>query len=111
MIVYNVTVKIDLALADDWLRWTREEHIPTVMATGCFRSYRLLRIDDDEPEVDGVTFAVQYTCESREVFRRYAAEHAGELQRRHRARYDNRFIAIRTVMEVVEEEVVYGSPS
>lgn len=111
MIVYNVTVKIDEPIAADWLAWTREEHIPTVMATGCFTAYRLLRIDDDEPEVDGVTFAVQYTCQSREIFRRYVAEYAGELQRRHRERYDNRFIAIRTLMTVVAEQVVYGSDS
>ena len=111
MIVYNVTVKIDVAAAEDWLAWTRAEHIPLVMSTGCFTAYRLLRIDDDEPEVDGLTYAVQYTCPDRDTFRRYAAEHAGELQRRHRERYDNRFIAIRTLMEVVEEQVVYGSAS
>ena len=111
MIVYNVTVKIDLAVAEDWLAWTRSEHIPAVMGTGYFTAYRLLRIDDDEPEVDGLTYAVQYTCPDRDTFHRYLAECAGEIQRRHRERYDNRFIAIRTLMSVVEEEVLYGSPS
>jgi hypothetical protein len=48
MIVYNVTVKVDLAVAEDWLAWMKTEHIPEVLATGMFISYRMLRILNDE---------------------------------------------------------------
>ncbi len=36
MIIYNVTVKIDLDVHDLWLKWMKEEHIPRVMETACF---------------------------------------------------------------------------
>ncbi|NNF21237.1 MAG: DUF4286 family protein, partial [Saprospiraceae bacterium] len=39
-ILYNVTVKIQAAFVDDWKKWMTERHIPDVMATGCFESYR-----------------------------------------------------------------------
>ena len=110
MIVYNVTVKIDLAVADDWLAWMRREHIPEVIATGLFVSYRLLRIVDDE-EPDGLSYAVQYTCASRASFDRYVRTYAADLQRKHRERYSNSFIAIRTLMQVVEEKVLFASES
>lgn len=41
MILYNVTVKIDLDVHDLWLRWMKEEHIPRVMETGCFVESKL----------------------------------------------------------------------
>jgi hypothetical protein len=36
MILYNVTVSIDVKKADEWLHWMRTKHIPGVMATSCF---------------------------------------------------------------------------
>ncbi len=110
MIVYNVTVKIDLSVADDWLTWMRREHIPEVIATGLFVSYRLLRIVEEE-EPDGMTYAVQYTCSSRASFDTYLKKYAPELQKKHRDRYNNSYIAIRTLMQVVEEQVLFASES
>ena len=110
MIVYNVTIKIDIAVADDWLAWMRREHIPEMLATGLFHSYRLMRIVDDE-EPDGLTYAVQYTLTSQANFDRYARNFASDLQQKHRERYNNRFIAIRTLMQVVEEKTLFASES
>lgn len=110
MIVYNVTVKIDHAVADDWLAWMRREHIPEVIATGTFTSYKLLRIVNDE-EADGMTYAVQYVCPSRKQFDTFVRSYAPDLQKKHRTRYNNSFIAIRTLMQVVEEKVLFASDS
>ena len=110
MIVYNVTVKIDHAAAGEWLTWMRREHIPAVVATGLFSGYRLMRIVEED-DADGMTYAVQYACPSKENFDRYLREHAADLQRAHRERYANRFVAIRTLMQVVEEQVLFASES
>ena len=110
MIVYNVTVKIDLEIAANWLAWMREEHIPEVLATGLFLNYRLLRIVNDE-EDDGLTYAVQYTCRDKRTFETYLKDYAQALQAKHRERYNNRYIAIRTLMEVVEEQNLFASQS
>ncbi|MGE5521009.1 MAG: DUF4286 family protein, partial [Candidatus Dadabacteria bacterium] len=44
MIIYNVTTKINASVADSWLRWMQQEHIPEVMDTGCFSEYRFARL-------------------------------------------------------------------
>ena len=41
MLLYNVTVIIEDAAAEEWLQWMQEIHIPEVMATGKFVSNRL----------------------------------------------------------------------
>ncbi|MEN9415922.1 MAG: hypothetical protein RLZ62_2226, partial [Bacteroidota bacterium] len=28
MILYNVTITLDLAIHDDWAKWMQEQHIP-----------------------------------------------------------------------------------
>jgi hypothetical protein len=58
MILYNVTVSIDPAVAEDWLAWMRSTHIPDVMATGCFEESRISRVQGEEE--GGLTYAI--TC-------------------------------------------------
>lgn len=110
MIVYNVTVKIDNAVSEDWLEWMKAEHIPEVLATGMFVSYRMLRIMNVE-DTDGTSYAIQYTCKDNATLQAYFANYAPALQAKHKARYDNSYIAIRTLMKVVEEKVLFSSDS
>lgn len=35
-IVYNVTTKVELSIAEEWLTWLKDEHIPDLIKTGCF---------------------------------------------------------------------------
>lgn len=100
MIIYNVTVKIDQDVHDDWLQWMQECHIPDVMSTGLFLAHRLCRIFSDDP--DGTSYAIQYTCESMENLQLYQQKHAQRLQAEHTARYRDKFVAFRTLLEVVE---------
>ena len=100
MIIYNVTVKIEHALHDDWLAWMKMTHIPDVMATGIFSDQRFCRVLVED--ADGVTYAVQYTCPSLAEFERYERDFAPRLRDEHARRYANRFVAFRTLLEVVE---------
>ncbi len=101
-LIYNVTVKIDPETAHAWLEWMRDVHIPEVMATACFSAFRFLHLegyDDDE----GLTFAIQYTCPSEELFAIYQREHAPGLQAKHKALFEGRFVAFRTMLRVIAE--------
>ena len=31
MIIYNVTIRIDLSVHDLWIRWMKEEHMPLIV--------------------------------------------------------------------------------
>lgn len=100
MIIYNVTVKAEQSIAEAWLQWLFDECIPDVMRTGCFSGYRvvrLLEVDDSE----GPTYAVQYNAESKADYNRYSELYAPELRRRAIDKWGNRFVAFRSLMEVV----------
>lgn len=99
MIIYNVTVKVDNDAHEEWFEWMRSKHIPDVMATGKFVDHQMARVMVDDQ--DGVTYAIQYKCESMEVLEDYHRDHAPELQKEHSERYKDKFVAFRTLLELV----------
>lgn len=101
MLIYNVTTKVATSIAPLWLQWMQQQHIPEVMATGCFTAFklvRLLEVDDSE----GPTYAIQYHAPDRAAYDRYLAEYASALRQAAFDRWGNAFIAFRSLMEVVE---------
>ena len=36
MIIYNVTMAVEVAIHDEWIEWMANEHMPEVMATRKF---------------------------------------------------------------------------
>ena len=103
MLLYNVTITVDLAVHDDWLRWMREQHIPDVLATGFFRGYRMSRLlNHEHPE--SAIYTIQYEVDNWEQLRRYWEECAPRLQGEHLRRYADKCVAFRTVMEVVSAQ-------
>jgi hypothetical protein len=101
MIIYNVTIKVTGGIADAWLHWLLNEHIPEVMQTGCFSSHkvvRLLEVDDSE----GPTYAIQYNADSKADYNRYIEKFAADMRQKSFEKWGNRFIAFRSVMQVVQ---------
>ncbi len=102
MILYNVTVKIMTPFREDWETWMRQTHIPDVMNTGLFTAYKMSRILGED-EKQGVTFAIQYLSPSMEKFREYQDKHAKKLQADHTEKYRDKYVAFRTIMEVIQQ--------
>lgn len=100
MYLYNVTLIVDDAAAEEWLAWMQEVHIPLVMATGRFLSSKLLRVVDSPNE--GVTYCAQYLAETKAEYDEYQAVHAPALQQELNERFKDRFVAFRTLMEYVD---------
>jgi hypothetical protein len=101
MVVYNVTMSIDLTVADNWLEWMKETHIPDVMATGHFRDGKICRVHGEEE--GGITFAIMYTAFSQEDLDNYQANHAPKLQSEHIEKFKGKFVSFRTLLSVVQE--------
>lgn len=101
MLIYNVTVTIDLEVSADWVRWMRDTHIPDVMSTGMFLSYRMSRLLGHEHS-DSDIFTVQYLVKDMAHLQCYQSEFAPELQQQHKARYEGRYAVFRTLMEVLD---------
>lgn len=100
MIIYNVTIKLEEAIHEQWLQWLQQTHIPEVIATGCFTRatiLRLVEVDDSE----GPTYAIQYFADSKTNYNRYIENFAPEMRQRSFDKWGSRFIAFRSVMQVV----------
>ncbi len=102
-ILYNVTIIIDHSVHEEWLQWMRTEHIPAVMATNHFLEYKMSRILEEHQNADGVTYAIQYLSPNIETYTNYQQLHAPRLQQETLAKYNGKFAAFRTCMEVVDD--------
>jgi Domain of unknown function (DUF4286) len=102
MVVYNVTVKVDPQIHEEWFEWMKTVHIPNVLTTGMFTKCRLSKLDVQEQ--DGETYVFQYDCFSQEKLNQYMIHHAPALQKEVIEKYANRFVAFRTVLNVLEEQ-------
>jgi hypothetical protein len=79
----------------------KTEHVPAVLKTGLFVENRILRLLD-EIENGGVTYSFQYYLNNMADFETYQQQHAPRLQAEHTRRYQDKFVAFRTLLEVVE---------
>ena len=100
MFIYNVTIKVQEAIHEPWLQWLKEEHVPEVLASGCFTNatiVRLLEVDDSE----GPTYAVQYAAESKALYNQYIEKFAGILRQKSFDKWGNQFMGFRSLMQVI----------
>jgi Domain of unknown function (DUF4286) len=101
MYIYNVTIKLNWAIHDQWLQWMKETHIVDVMATNCFEKYifsRLLETNEDE----GPTYTVQYYCASKAIYNSYILKFAPKLRQDGFDKFGNSFIGFRSLLEICE---------
>ena len=73
MVIYEVTALVAPALVHDYEHFMREDHIPAVLATGCFRRAAFTRADPDR-------YRMRYEALSSQDLERYLARHAPTLR-------------------------------
>jgi hypothetical protein len=105
MYIYNVTINIDVSVHDQWLRWMQDKHIPDVLNTGKFVKALMSQVMVNE-EMGGVTYSIQYACESKEILDKYYIEDAQKLRKEGLKLFGNKFGAFRTEMKVVKEFIL-----
>jgi hypothetical protein len=89
-------------LAEEWLQWMKEVHIPEVIATGCFSEYKILRLLHQDADDEGVNYAIQYTCDSLSTLERYRRDFGPALMQKTALKYGENILAYRSVLEVIE---------
>lgn len=100
MIVYNVTVKIDLDVHDLWLRWIKEEHIPLVTGTGCFTTHKMYRILEENTS-DGISYCIQYFANHISDYFTYKETFEAPQQKEIQKIFPGKFITITTLLKEV----------
>lgn len=101
MFIYNITIKVNKAIVEDWLKWQMEEHIPEIMSTKFFDHYKSFRLLDQD-DTEGPTFVFQYYASSRKNYDGYITEHATRLRKKAFEKWGNGFIAFRSLLESVQ---------
>jgi hypothetical protein len=101
MIIYNVTVSVEESITSDWLNWMKAEHIPEVMACGIFTKAQINRVISQGDNNN--TFAIAYSCSSMKDLHQYQIKFSAELQQKHIARFGDKTVVFRTIMEAIEE--------
>ena len=102
MIYYNVTINIHESVHDQWLDWMQNKHIKDVIATGKFSSARMVKVLVEE-EMGGLTYAIQYTTDSKKTLQRYYNEDAPRLREEGAKLFGDKMLAFRTELELVSE--------
>ena len=101
MILYNVTVNIDVEKEEEYVAWMKEEHIPEVMSTGLFeenRFFKLLQENSDE----GVNYSSQYFAENMEKIQAYQQFHSAELRQKLKDKFGKHCVSFRSLLESVD---------
>lgn len=100
MIIYNVTIKVEYSIAEEWLSWLKKEHISDIIATGCFTHATILHLLEAD-DTEGITYAVQYHAESIALYNRYIENFSEIMRKKATVKWGDKFIAFRSVMQVV----------
>jgi len=101
MILYNVTVKIDLDIEEEWLPWVKENFIARTMATNLFSDQKIFKLLN-EADDDGITYAIQFYANSIAEIDYFLNNYAQNIAEEHRLRFKNKHVAFMTLLESVD---------
>ena len=100
MLVYNETFIVDDAIITEWLEWIKINHIPSILATGAFDSFKALTVLDSPNE--GITYCIQYQTDSVERYSDFYYKHLETIHKAHNAQFEERFALFHTLMEEID---------
>lgn len=101
MYIYNVTINIDDTIHAEWLTWM-ETHILEVLNTGKFISAKFTEVLVEE-DMEGKTYSVQYTANTREDLELYYKEDADKLRVEGLKKFGEKMLAFRTELRLIKE--------
>jgi hypothetical protein len=93
---YQVTATVEPQLVGDFERFMVEDHIPALMATGCFGSAAIARLGPGR-------YRMRYEADSRAELDRYLETEAMRVRREFTARFPSGIALEREVGEVLGE--------
>lgn len=105
MYIYNVTINVDESIHKEWIHWMQDTHIPHVLATGKFTKALMSEVLVNE-DMGGITYSIQFTCQSRETLMSYYQQDAPKLRAEVQSKFGDKFGAFRTEMKIVKEFLI-----
>jgi hypothetical protein len=100
VIVYEVSLALERALAHEYLDWLRE-HVQQMLALPGFEQAEVFAIDATDAAAPQVELAVQYRLRDEAALTDYFTHHAADMRARGFARFGDRVHARRRVLRPV----------
>lgn len=79
-VTYSVTAAVPAPLVGAWVAWMKAEHIPAVLATGCFTGHALQQVIDPLPDDGTVLINCSYHCNDAATLQHYRTTLSPALQ-------------------------------
>jgi hypothetical protein len=100
MLLYNVTFGIDKSIESEWIRWMKENYIPSIMNTELFVEYKMYKVltHDDETSV---SYSVQCFASTIEDVLNYLNNYAPILTELHREKFKDKHVAFNTLLDEI----------
>ena len=102
MYIYNVTTNVDGSIHQEWLKWMKEKHIPTMLSLGKFTNAKMIQVMVEE-EMGGKTYSIQYSANTRENLDDYYKEDADRLRSESLKKFGDKMLAFRTELKLIKE--------
>jgi len=100
MIVYEVNLDVESAIADEYRAWLAE-HIAHMLALPGFSGAQTFEVIDPAPAPDRIVFCVQYHLRDQAALDAYLRDHATRMRADGMTRFGERFRATRRVLHPV----------
>src|SRR3954468_7873543 len=100
MIIYNITIKVDWSIAEEWMQWMQQTHVPAVLDTCCFEKHQFLRLLEVD-ETDGPTYASQYYASNLSKYDYYLQHYSPYFQKEIKDKWGEKYIDFSSLMQVV----------
>ncbi len=97
MIVYEVNLDVESAIADEYRAWLAE-HIAHMLALPGFSGAQTFEVIDPALAPDRIVFCVQYHLRDQAALDAYLREHATRMRADGTSRFGERFRASRRVL-------------
>ena len=101
-LLFNMTINIDHAVHDQWMVWMTQIHIPEIMNTNCFESWKMSRVlgaDDSK----GINYAIQFVSPGIKAFEEFRDGHMKKLQDIHNQKFKDQYVLFMTLLEILDE--------
>jgi Domain of unknown function (DUF4286) len=96
MNIHSVTITLkDAETEQQWLEWMHHQHLNEVMASACFESFIMSKIDAT------LSYRIDYFATSTTNLNDYLQNHAPQLRQDGIEKFGNRFIASRQILSVI----------
>lgn len=101
MIIYQVSCKVDLAVADRWEQYFRDVHLEDILDTGCFFGYSFRK---ELVNKKNALFVSEYYCHTEADLTLYNTQFAEALKGDIIEHFEGKFTASRKVFREVTKK-------